>query len=223
MTMRYLLCLLMLLVAGAASAQVCAVQTTSNGWTWNCPQLPAAIGSVCKTVSEDGVDMSSGHNWAGGAAKYGSNAAWATAFGTAKMPNEGINTAGQYSYTYMSNYPTNGVPYEPTEDMGLYLQQDRFSYHLKNQAWLANPTGMACTGSAWYNGETPDDFDPAAQADYNDLWAQNGTGGNPSINSFPRDRLGTMCQTTATACSSTTRCPPILILPIWKQPNRRSS
>ena len=109
------------LPGGAQS--VCALNTTSVGWTWSCPQLSMSWAKINLISKLDVADLASdGNNCTGGANcqtqitnKYGgTNAAWMAAM-NARMLSLGFTGAGYYSYLFSSSHPSGGLPYEVFE------------------------------------------------------------------------------------------------------------
>ena len=160
--------------ASPAPGTVCQVvpDNAGTGFKWSCPQAD----SVCKVNVEDGVSIGGGN--AVMSTKYGCSSgygcpAWASAWGSAtgRLANMGVNTAGQYSYSYISNWAPGEKLYVPTEAFSFYAQQDSKPYHVKDAQYVVNPAGMKCTSWGYYQSETPDSFDPAAPGAFNALAA----------------------------------------------------
>ena len=172
-----ILLLLLCGVARATSVSAVVLDNAGTGFKWTY----GGADNVCKAVIEDGADLTNGHQNAVTYTKYGCGsggsgcAAFDTAWGnptTGRFVNQGINTAGQYSYTYALNYVSGQELYVPTMDMGFYSVSDTHGYHAKNAAFIPSQSGMICGSAVNYGAAvTPDPFDPETATAINTMWS----------------------------------------------------
>lgn len=190
--MKRLTFLFLLFFAPACFAQsVCALNTTSVGWTWNCPQLGLSWAKINLLSKVDDTDVqSAGSSCTGGAncytqfkTKYGATggnwANWETAMST-RMTSMGFTGAGFASPRFKQYWVRGNLPFEFAAEYGGYAIRDAtngitgVAYHVKDAGWIdrVTATKMKC-GANYYKGlSTPDPYDPEFSTAYNALYAR---------------------------------------------------
>ena len=190
--MKRLTFLSLLFFAPACFAQsVCALNTTSVGWTWNCPQLGLSWAKINLLSKVDDTDVqSAGSSCTGGAncytqfkTKYGATggnwANWETAMST-RMTSMGFTGAGFASPRFKQYWVRGNLPFEFAAEYGGYAIRDAtngitgVAYHVKDAGWIdrVTATKMKC-GANYYKGlSTPDPYDPEFSTAYNALYAR---------------------------------------------------
>ncbi len=134
------------------------LQPTAKGWQWVSPTgsvLPKylAVSLVDTTFLNGGVIGS----------KYASTAAWAAAQ-NARLQQWGFNAAGQYSYAYLANMPSGGVPYAVVDQVSSWVTRDSMPWHVKNI--YQDPGSVQVCSQVNYYGNQVDVFDPNVKADF---------------------------------------------------------
>jgi hypothetical protein len=164
---------------------VCSLVPTSNGWTWECPQLNMNWCKINLISKVDRTDITSSNSTCGTSgtvncetqmvAKYGSVANWMLQMST-RMNNLGFTGAGQYSYDYIAQWQTGMLPYEYIQDFGFDAIRDTGTslgepYHVKDAGWIPFPSGMKCGNNADPNLTTPDPYDPEFATAFGTMYA----------------------------------------------------